>query len=140
MNMLAPILLSLSVVLASSAVAQTSETTKTYVIQQGAALPPAVQAAEAMLAKGSGGFSVGTGLRGEVKSLVNFGDIQPDTQYPIASASKFLAAATVMAVVDDGKLQLDAPISTWLPKLPQAAGKLTLRPSVANLRTGGNQR
>ena len=128
MNMLAPILLSLSVVLASSAVAQTSETTKTYVIQQGAALPPsAVQAAEAMLAKGSGGFSVGIGLGGEVKSLVNFGDIQPDTQYPIASASKFLAAATVMAVVDDGKLQLDAPISTWLPKLPQAAGKLTLR-------------
>ena len=71
MNMLAPILLSLSVVLASSAVAQTSETTKTYVIQQGAALPPsAVQAAEAMLAKGSGGFSVGTGLRGEVIDVV----------------------------------------------------------------------
>ncbi|MGI6385990.1 MAG: serine hydrolase domain-containing protein [Desulfomonilia bacterium] len=59
--------------------------------------------------------------------MANFGGIQPDTQYPIASASKFLAAATVMAVVDDGRLQLDAPISKWLPKLPEAAGKLTLR-------------
>lgn len=128
MNILAALLLSLSAVLSSASVAQASETANTYVIEQGAALPPAaVKAADTMLSKDSGGFSVGTGVRGEVKSLVNFGGIQPDTQYPIASASKFLAAATVMAVVDDGKLQLDAPISTWLPKLPQAAGKLTLR-------------
>lgn len=59
-------------------------------------------------------------------SLAHFGGIQPDTQYPIASASKFLTAATVMAVVDEGKLQLDSPVFTWLPKLPVAAGKLTL--------------
>ncbi|MCE7970033.1 MAG: class A beta-lactamase-related serine hydrolase [Leptolyngbya sp. PLA3] len=80
-----------------------------------------------MVAKGSGGFAVGVGARDRVISLADFGGIKPDTQYPIASASKFLTAATVMAVVDDGRLQLDAPISTWLPKLPEAAGKLTLR-------------
>jgi CubicO group peptidase (beta-lactamase class C family)/quercetin dioxygenase-like cupin family protein len=114
--------------LASATVAPAAEGEKTYVIEQGAALPPAaVKAADAMVAKGAGGFSVGVGVRGQVISLAHFGGIQPDTQYPIASASKFLTAATVMALVDDGTLQLDAPISTWLPKLPEAAGKLTLR-------------
>ena len=128
MNLIGTLFLALSAALGLATAAQAVEAPENHVIQQGASLPPAaVKAAHAMVAKGSGGFSVGTGVRGEVKSLANFGGIQPDTQYPIASASKFLAAATVMAVVDDGKIQPDAPISTWLPKLPQAAGKLTLR-------------
>lgn len=109
-------------------VAQTPKVAETYMIEEGSSLPPAaVKAADAMVAKGSGGFSVGVGVRDKVISLADFGGIKPDTQYPIASASKFLTAATVMAVVDDGRLQLDLPISTWLPKLPKAAGKLTLR-------------
>lgn len=87
----------------------------------------AMQAADAMVGKGAGGFSVGFGVRGKVISLTDFGGIEPDTQYPIASASKFLVSATVMALVDDGTLQLDVPVSTWLPKLPKAAGALTLR-------------
>ncbi|MDY0391078.1 MAG: serine hydrolase domain-containing protein [Desulfobulbus oligotrophicus] len=128
MNMLSIFFLSLSLVLGSTVGAQTTEVTGNSTIAQGAVLPPkAVQAAEAMIAKGSGGFSVGIGIRDKVISLTSFGDIKADTQYPIASASKFLTAATVMAVVDEGKLQLDAPIATWLPKLPPAAGKLTLR-------------
>ena len=95
---------------------------------QGAPLPAeAAQAATRMAAKGAGGFSVGFGVRDKVVSLVNFGGMAPGTQYPIASASKFLTAATVMAVVDEGRLSLDAPISTWLPRLPDAAGRLTLR-------------
>lgn len=87
-------------------------------------------------------ISAGIGVRDKVISLAHFGGIQPDTQYPIASASKFLTAATVMAVVDDGRLQLDAPISTWLPKLPPAAGKLTLRQllSQASGLAGSNKR
>lgn len=107
---------------------QAADAEGSYAIEQGAPLPPAaVKAADAMVAKGSGGFSVGVGMRDKVISLADFGGIKPDTQYPIASASKFLTAATVMAIVDDGKLQLDAPISTWLPKLSPAAGRLTLR-------------
>lgn len=89
--------------------------------------PAAQQAAQAMLADGSGGFSVGYGVREQGFALSHFGDVQADTQYPIASASKFLTAATVMALVDDGLLELDAPIASWLPRLPQAAGQLSLR-------------
>lgn len=89
--------------------------------------PQATLAANRMLQNGSGGFSVGIGEKGDLISLRHFGDITSDTQYPIASASKWLTAATVMAIVDEGKLSLDQPIATWLPELPAAAGKLTLR-------------
>lgn len=37
------------------------------------------------------------------------------TQAPIASASKWLTAALVMIYVDQGKLDLDAPVSKYLP-------------------------
>jgi len=128
MNKLVAIYLALSTGLGLAVDASAVATPEQHVAPQRATLPPvAVHAAQAMLAQGSDGFSVGTGVRGQEASLTRFGDIQADTQYPIASASKFLAAATVMAVVDEGKLQLDAPIATWLPKLPPAAGKLTLR-------------
>lgn len=115
--------------LAQAAVpAQVNEPAVTQQVVHGAPLPAAAaQAARRMGAKGAGGFSVGFGVRGKLVSMVDFGDIKPDTQYPIASASKFFTAATVMAVVDEGKLSLDQPVSTWLPKLPAAAGKLTLR-------------
>lgn len=127
-NMMGIFFLCLGLVLGSTAVAQATKATPNNTIQQDVSLPPAAtKAASAMIAKGSGGFSVGTGVRDKVISLTNFGGIKPDTQYPIASASKFLTAATVMAVVDEGKLQLDAPIVAWLPKLPPAVGKLTLR-------------
>lgn len=120
--------LMLIAVLSSTSCVKVAKAADTHTIEQGSSLPPAaVKAADSMVAKGSGGFSVGVGVRDKVISLTHFGGIKPDTQYPIASASKFLVGATVMAVVDDGKLDLDLPISTWLPKLPEAAGKLTLR-------------
>lgn len=128
MTMKSTILLALAGALALITVGQTADAEGSYAIEQGAPLPPAaVKAADDMVAKGAGGFSVGAGVRDKVISLADFGGIKPDTQYPIASASKFLTAATVLAVVDDGKVQLDSPISTWLPKLAKAAGKLTLR-------------
>lgn len=128
MNRIDNLFIAIGAALVVATAARSAEDPDDYVIEQGAALPPAaVKAADAMVAKGSGGFSVGIGVRDQVISLAHFGGIKPDTQYPIASASKLLTAATVMALVDDGKLQLDLPVSTWLPKLPEAAGKLTLR-------------
>lgn len=98
------------------------------VVLQGTALPEAAtRAALDMSSKGAGGFSVGVGTRDQIVSLVNFGNMKADTQYPIASASKFLTAATALALVDEGKLSLDKPVSTWLPELSADAGKLTLR-------------
>jgi len=50
---------------------------------------------------------------------------------PIASASKWLAGATIMSLVDDGLIDLDEPIGTYLPEVdgPQAA--ITMRQLVA---------
>ncbi|ATB36138.1 hypothetical protein CYFUS_001552 [Cystobacter fuscus] len=99
-----------------------------YRIDRGSALPPeANQAADRMVAKGAGGFTIATGTGAKEVSRVSFGGIAPDQRFPIASASKWLTAATVMAVVDEGKLSLDRPVSTWLPKITGDAGKLTLR-------------
>jgi CubicO group peptidase (beta-lactamase class C family) len=49
------------------------------------------------------------------------------TEVPIASATKWITGALVMTLVDAGRLDLDAPVKTWLPELGGAHGALTLR-------------
>ncbi|MEO5914388.1 MAG: serine hydrolase domain-containing protein [Luteolibacter sp.] len=57
-----------------------------------------------------------------------FGDHTVDTEVYIASAGKWLSAAAVLAVVDEGKLSLDDPVSKWLPSFKDdPKGKATLR-------------
>ena len=56
-----------------------------------------------------------------------FGTYQPDTEVYIASAGKWLAAATIAVLVDRGKLAWDDPVSRWLPEFKDAKGKATLR-------------
>lgn len=55
------------------------------------------------------------------------GTVAPDQVLPIASASKWMTAALVMTVVDEGKLSLDEPIGRRLPEFTGAAGQITLR-------------
>lgn len=89
--------------------------------------PSVREAAEAMVRKGTPGVTVGYGeLDGPVVRM-DVGQISTDTQYPIASASKWLVAAVVMTLVDEGKVSLDKPVSTWLPQIEGAGGALTLR-------------
>ncbi len=45
----------------------------------------------------------------------------------IASASKWLAAATLLTLVDEGLLKLDEPIGKFLPKFKDEKEKITLR-------------
>ncbi len=66
------------------------------------------------------------------------GKITPDAQYEIASSSKWLTAALVMTVVDEGKLTLDDPISKWLPEFQGAAGAITLRELLAQTAGQGS--
>jgi len=57
-----------------------------------------------------------------------FGECTPDTEFFIASAGKWLASATLMSVVDEGKLSLDDSAGKWLPEFRQdAKGEATLR-------------
>jgi CubicO group peptidase (beta-lactamase class C family) len=57
-----------------------------------------------------------------------FGDYTPDSVVLIASAGKWLAAAMIMSLVDEGKLSLDDPASKWLPEFKNdPKGKATIR-------------
>lgn len=56
-----------------------------------------------------------------------FGDYTTNTVVPIASASKLISASTIMSLVDEGLLSLDAPISKYLPNLTGKEGTITLR-------------
>src|ERR1700754_4607540 len=73
------------------------------------------------------GVTVLVFLRGQMLYRVDQGDIARDAQLPIASASKWMAAALVMSVVDEGKLSLDEPIGKRLPEFTGEAGTGTLR-------------
>ncbi len=50
-----------------------------------------------------------------------------DTVVPTASAAKWLTAATIMTLVDEGKLKLDEPLSTYVPAITGQVGRITTR-------------
>ncbi|WP_423127215.1 serine hydrolase domain-containing protein [Gaoshiqia sp. Z1-71] len=56
-----------------------------------------------------------------------YGNYTPETQVYIASAGKWLAAATIAAVVDEGNLSWDDPVNQWLPEFTDVKGTATLR-------------
>jgi CubicO group peptidase (beta-lactamase class C family) len=71
---------------------------------------------------------------------VGFADIEAkrpatlDTPYAIASISKWLTSAAILKLVEAGKLDLDAPISTWLPDYRADTGaKVRLRHLMTNI-------
>lgn len=68
---------------------------------------------------------------GELVEQEAWGDYTLDTVVPIASASKWLTAAVIMTLVDDGRIDLDAPIRTYLPDTPEPAGSITTRQLMA---------
>ena len=56
-----------------------------------------------------------------------FGNYHIDQVVPIASSSKWLAGALVMALVDEGKLSLDDPVSKYVPEFSGDKGQITIR-------------
>ncbi|MEM6597146.1 MAG: serine hydrolase [Cyanobacteria bacterium P01_C01_bin.69] len=52
---------------------------------------------------------------------------RPSSIFPIASISKPITATAVMLLVEEGKLDLDIPISTYLPEAPEGWNTMTLR-------------
>ncbi|HKO80474.1 MAG TPA: serine hydrolase domain-containing protein, partial [Chitinophagaceae bacterium] len=55
-----------------------------------------------------------------------FGNYKPETVVFIASAGKWLAAATIAAVVDEGKLNWNDKVKKWLPEFKDVKGEATL--------------
>ncbi|MBU7014523.1 MAG: beta-lactamase family protein [Theionarchaea archaeon] len=56
-----------------------------------------------------------------------FAGVTSDTVMPIASASKWLSAGVIMALVDEGMLSLDDRASDYLPKYTGNHGEMTVR-------------
>jgi CubicO group peptidase (beta-lactamase class C family) len=77
------------------------------------------------------GYYPGAGIRivkdGRIVYEKCFGNFSPTTVVSLASSTKWLEAAAVMAVVDEGKIDLDAPLSKYLPEFTGDKGRATVR-------------
>jgi len=91
--------------------------------------PPALTAQLAKITgeDGASGVTVMVFLRGQMLYRVDQGAIARDAELPVASASKWMAAALVMSLVDEGKLSLDEPIGKRLPEFTGGSASITLR-------------
>ena len=74
-----------------------------------------------------GGFALVLMRDGETIYSKGFGGFSPSRVVPIASASKWLAGAVVMSLVDDGRLRLDDTVGRWIPGLAQPQSRMTVR-------------
>jgi serine-type D-Ala-D-Ala carboxypeptidase/endopeptidase len=61
-----------------------------------------------------------------------FGDVTPSTAMPIASASKWITAATAMTFVDEGQLSLDDPVAKYLPAFTGDKATVTVRQALSH--------
>jgi len=74
-----------------------------------------------------GGMALVLVKDGEIIYDTGFSGMTSDTVIPIASASKWLSAGVIMALVDDGVLSLDDTASDYLPHYTGAHGEMTVR-------------
>lgn len=58
--------------------------------------------------------------------------VTPQTRFRIYSASKTMGATAAMMLAESGQLDLDAPVSTYLPDLPRHIGQVTVRQILAH--------
>jgi CubicO group peptidase (beta-lactamase class C family) len=69
---------------------------------------------------------------GQTLERATFGRLSTTTAIPIASASKWITAATVMTFVDDGTLSLDDPVAKYLRAFAGAKGAITIRQALSH--------
>jgi CubicO group peptidase (beta-lactamase class C family) len=60
--------------------------------------------------------------------------VTPETLFPLASVTKLFTATAVMQLVEQGRIDLDAPVSRYLPEMAQP-GTMALGPTVRQLLT-----
>lgn len=87
------------------------------------------------------GLSVAVAVEGEVVWAEGFGmadlenrvPVQPHTRFRIASISKALTAAAVGILVQEGRLDLDAPVQNYVPGFPLKRWPVTTRLAAGHL-------
>lgn len=96
------------------------------------------EALAAAVKRGARGVTAIVMRDGKELFRLDVGRIDPDAQYPVASASKWMTAALVMTVVDEGRLSLDEPVSKHLPEFQGEKGRTTLRHLLAQTSGQGS--
>lgn len=87
------------------------------------------------------GLSVAAGIGGEVVWAEGFGWADLDERVPVAPSMRFriggasipLTSAAVGLLLEDGRLELDEPIRTYVPAFPEKAWPVTLRELMAHV-------
>jgi serine beta-lactamase-like protein LACTB, mitochondrial len=93
------------------------------------------QVANAVLARGIPGLAVAVAVDGRVVYAEGFGyaDLEqrvpawPSTKFRIGSISKPLTAVALMQLVEQRKIDLDAPVQKYVPSFPDKGAKITPR-------------
>ncbi|MGB6874884.1 MAG: serine hydrolase domain-containing protein [Candidatus Acidiferrales bacterium] len=88
-----------------------------------------------LLARGIPGLAVAVAVDGHLVYAEGFGyaDLEervpawPTTKFRIGSISKTLTAAALMQLVEQGKIDLDAPVQKYVPSFPDKGAKITPR-------------
>ncbi len=91
--------------------------------------------------RGWPGLSVAVGINGEIVWSEGFGyaDLEqrvavwPQSKFRIGSISKPLTAAAMALLVEEGKLDLDAPVQKYVPSFPQKPQPITSRQLAGHL-------
>jgi D-alanyl-D-alanine carboxypeptidase len=72
------------------------------------------------------GYAPWSGASGSVDRSGSL-PMTPETRVRIASISKVFTAVVVLQLVEEGRLDLDAPLATWYPDLVPRAEQITVR-------------
>jgi CubicO group peptidase (beta-lactamase class C family) len=100
------------------------------------------EAIRAMMERsGTPGLSVAVAAGGEIVWSEGFGHadlehrvpVTPETRFGIGSISKSLTTALVGRLIDNGALEIDAPVERYLPDFPHAGRGITIRLIAAHL-------
>lgn len=88
-----------------------------------------------LLTRGIPGLAMAVAIDGHIVYAEGFGyaDLEervpawPTTKFRIGSISKTLTAAALMQLVEEGKVDLDAPVQKYVPSFPDKGAKITPR-------------
>ena len=88
-----------------------------------------------LLARGIPGLSLAVAVNGKIVYSEGFGladleeraPVWPSTKFRIGSVSKPLTAAALVLLVEQGKLDLDAPVQKYVPSFPDKGARITAR-------------
>jgi len=130
-----PLAIGFFAILAAPKTRAQASATATQAAEYSSAKDQARAIAKEWLARGIPGLSVSVAIDGKIVYSEGFGyaDLEervpawPTTKFRIGSVSKPLTSAALVRLVEDRKLDLDAPIQKYVPSFPDKGAVITAR-------------